>query len=390
MSGRATRARHARARRTVLVSPETVPSGPAIAGLLAIFSVGTSTLAWLVDPRFAIPVFVAPVMLTALRFGARAGTTAGLLACGLAWLAGSEGGDVVAAAIVLPLIGVTTGLLASARADQRSHEVARERAIVERERALARERAELVQLISHELRTPLTVIRGSIETLRSRPEHVSPDYHDLLDAARRSTTRLEEMLQVILAAADELEQGADDRAVGALVSDELAPVGRDRRAPIRVDLAALTRDAAASIRPELVGRLELILPSDRSVVAVEPELWLTVRCLLDNAAKFAPADQPIEVRCEHEAGDVVLSVRDRGPGMPPGFGEAAFQPFTQGDTSLVRQHPGMGMGLYTARRLAQRLGGDLELASGEDGVTATVRLPQHGRMTASSSPPSVG
>ncbi len=390
MSVRATGARHTRVRRTVLVSLESLPAVPTVVGLAALFGAGTSALAWWVDPRFAVPAFVVPVVLAALRFGARTGTVAGLFAGGLAWLAGSSVGDAVGVVLALALVGAVTGMLASARAEERSQEAARERAIAERERELARERAELVQLVSHELRTPLTVIRGSIETLRSRPEHVSADYHDLLDAARRSTRRLEEMLHVILAAADDLEHGTDDRAVGAPVTDERARDDGDRRGPTRVDLGALTRDAAASIRPELVGRLELILPSDRSVVAVEPELWLTVRCLLDNAAKFAPPDQPIEVRCEHEAGDVVLSVRDHGPGMPPGFGDAAFQPFTQGDTSLVRQHPGMGMGLYTARRLAQRLGGDLELASGEDGVTATVRLPRDGHVSTSSSPTAVG
>jgi signal transduction histidine kinase len=70
--------------------------------------------------------------------------------------------------------------------------------------ARARERTDLVQLVSHELRTPLTVIRGSVDTLLVR-HPMRSDQRDLLEATARATVRLEEMLDVVLAAADRFD-----------------------------------------------------------------------------------------------------------------------------------------------------------------------------------------
>jgi signal transduction histidine kinase len=165
------------------------------------------------------------------------------------------------------------------------------------------------------------------------------------------------MVDVVLAAADELD--IDDTNLTDVPVDDLI------------------QHAAVSIRSELVDRLLLDVPAKASVVTVEPYLWLTVRCLLDNALKFSPDGEPIEVTFRRDGDDARLSLHDHGPGFPPGFEQVAFDPFTQADTSVRREFPGLGMGLYTARRLARRLGGDIEVTSrAGQGVTATVVLPQ--------------
>ncbi len=230
--------------------------------------------------------------------------------------------------------------------------------VAERERALVAQRAALVQIISHELRTPLTVLRGSVETLIERDTLADPGSRELVLAMERAVLRLQDLVEVSLAAADELDDGLDCRQ--------------------DVDVAALVEHAVGSLGPRLRRRLQIDIPAGASVVTVEPQLWLTLRCLLDNADKFSPEDGVVRVRFLETDQAVIISVEDDGPGLPDGFGEEAFEPFVQADATERRSHPGLGMGLYTARRLARRLGGDVVLQSRDagHGSLAQVRLPR--------------
>lgn len=287
---------------------------------------------------------------------------------------------------VLALLGLAALLLLRRRARTR------ERELLAREQALVLERSSLVQLISHELRTPLTVIRGGVETLRGGASSLAADQQRLLDATWRSTVRLESMVHVVLRAAESIDTTVEqlaptDDAAGVLhavaSTDEVLQAGWPQRdedldevAIVDVALGPLIRRAAESIRADLPARLRWDLPGDAHLFTIEPYLWVTVRCLLDNAAKFSPPDAPIEVSCSRDDGRITLRLTDHGPGVPDGYERLAFEPFTQADVSLQRSHAGIGMGLYTARRLARRLGGDVDLRSPADGgVVATIVLP---------------
>lgn len=328
------------------------------------------------DAVLVLPVLVVPVVLAGVRFRTRAAVVVAVAAGVIGGSAATaldaqlDSATVLAMAATLLVVAVGVGAVAAPRVD----ELARAKELSERERELARQRAALVQVVSHELRTPLTVIRGGLDTLSTRPGAVASEFEDLLRATVRSTTRLEELLGVVLAAADELGDGSSRE-----VRPERAVTDIDARPPLEareVELWPVVRDAAASVQADLPQRLRYRGTSDASIVTVEPELWLTLRCLLDNAVKFGPVDEAIDVSFDRSHGEVVISVRDRGPGLPEGFEKEAFAPFTPGDTSLVRPHAGLGMGLYTARRLARRLGGDVAVASRADGLVASVRLPQ--------------
>ncbi len=62
-------------------------------------------------------------------------------------------------------------------------------------------------------------------------------------------------------------------------------------------------------------------------------------------------------------GDIVVTVRDTGVGIPPSHRETIFEMFRQGDGSFTRQHGGVGLGLYIVRRLLQAIGGEVRLES---------------------------
>jgi signal transduction histidine kinase len=241
-------------------------------------------------------------VLAGLRLGLLAGAATGFVA-GL--LAGPLSGHLVAS-VWLPragafvLIGAVVGLVSSAR----SEAWRREREVAERESALVAQRASLVQLVSHEFRTPLTIIRGSLETLAGRKDAIAPAFRELVVATERSVDRLQEMADVVLATADELDTGSTPRT--------------------RVQVRDLVVHAARSLDHELPDRVVLDVPEHSAVVTVEP--------------------------------------------------------FTQADPSERRSHQGLGLGLYTARRLARRLGGDVTVRANVDGhgTTATIVIPDGG------------
>lgn len=281
---------------------------------------------------------------------------------------------------------VAAGLLAGVRrmlvAERAARELDATRLTV-REQRLADDRAALVQLVSHELRTPLTVIRGGVETLQgSAAAELDGGHQRLLHATWRATLRLESMVHVVLAAAEAVDEreGADaDRSrLERLVrsgwpTDDLVD---DPDPQVEVALEPLLARVAGSLAEDLPERLRVEGARDLQLVTVEPYLWVTLRCLLDNASKFSPPGAPIEVRAVQADGRVRVDLVDHGPGLPEGYERLAFEPFTQADASLQRSHTGIGMGLYTARRLARRLGGDVLIGRGVDGGTvATLVLP---------------
>ncbi|MCC5946991.1 MAG: HAMP domain-containing histidine kinase [Nitriliruptoraceae bacterium] len=305
-------------------------------------------------------------------------------------LAAPGAGPSTSVALAKVGIAVVGGLLVGAGAAQcigGARQRRRERQLAARERSLGDDRAALVQLVSHELRTPLTVIRGGVEILnRSEAGTLDPAHHRLLDATWRATLRLESMVHVVLAAAEasgsEVPPGTTDGDLQQLMRRRLDAdaVTADDASLVEIAVPALIEQVAGSLRADLEERLEVDLPADCRIVTVEPYLWVALRCLLDNAAKFSPPDSPIEVACHRDGGHLELSLTDHGPGLPSGYERLAFEPFTQADASLRRSHAGIGMGLYTARRLARQLGGDVLVGTASHGGTiATIRLPDTDR-----------
>ncbi|WP_435209156.1 ATP-binding protein [Micromonospora sp. bgisy143] len=201
---------------------------------------------------------------------------------------------------------------------------------------LLRQEREQVADLSHRLRTPLTALRLEAESLRD------PD-----DAAR------------IAAAADGLE-----RAVTGLIQQ-----ARWRHAPapgtVASDAAAIVADRVAfwSVLAEDTGRavhLDLA-PGPLTVGVAADDLSAAVDALLGNVFAHTPDGTPFTVRLVSDAGEVLLTVADEGPGMPPGAVQRGAS--AAGST---------GLGLDIARRAAQAGGGRLELRSGPKGGAQVV------------------
>lgn len=224
----------------------------------------------------------------------------------------------------------------------------------------ARERPtelELVSTVAHELQTPLAAVRGAVGALRRR----GPD----LDEETR-----DRLLGVIDDAAAQL---------GRLVDDLLA-AGRleRRRLPVEVtecDAAAAADAVVTAARahlPEGVS-LRLTTPGDLPPVAADPaRLRQVLANLVDNALKHSPRGGEVEVRLREAHGRLRIAVADEGPGIPPAKQERIFERFYRGS----ERAPGMGLGLYLARELAQAMEGTITVESEPGrGATFTVELP---------------
>lgn len=119
---------------------------------------------------------------------------------------------------------------------------------------------------------------------------------------------------------------------------------------------------------------ELDVPSGACpAVGCRDDLARVVETLLGNARRYAPGS-PVAVRVRTEDERVVVTVADRGPGIPAGEREVIFRRGVRGSTSAGT--PGSGLGLYSARRLLEGQGGTLTLEhAAARGATFVATLP---------------
>jgi two-component system sensor histidine kinase MprB len=227
------------------------------------------------------------------------------------------------------------------------------------QRSLAAQR-QLVSDASHELRTPLTSLRINSELLAAEPGLPEAERQEILD---RVVAQVAELSQLV-AGVTELARG-DDRPGEDMAQGEEPAAG-----PGDVDFAEVVAAALAGARrdwPRTVFTADL---QPCLVRGHAERLKTAVRNLLDNAAKFGPPGGPVEVRLD--AGE--LTVRDHGPGIPPGDLPRVFDRFYRATTA--RGVPGSGLGLSIVRQVAAGYGGTVHAESAAGGGTLLrFRLP---------------
>jgi signal transduction histidine kinase len=99
--------------------------------------------------------------------------------------------------------------------------------------------------------------------------------------------------------------------------------------------------------------------------------------IVENAVKYSPDGGTIRVLLQEDADTISVHVSDEGLGIPPEEQARVFDKFHRLDPSMTRGSPGTGLGLYIARELTRRMGGDVTVRSAFSvGSTFTVRLPR--------------
>lgn len=210
---------------------------------------------------------------------------------------------------------------------------------------------------AHELRTPLAVIATQAHLLAESPREARTQARARLQACVERASHLVQQL-LRLARADAAGRGATGR----------------------VDLMDLARDVLAMLADQAAAQgTELSLEGpEHAPMRGDAQLMRSLLAnLVDNALRYGGAGGAVEVALAGRAGQWVLSVADRGPGLPPQDHEKAFERFWRSASST--DLPGTGLGLAIVRQVAQSLGGAAVLRSREGGgCLAVVAWPSDG------------
>jgi len=219
----------------------------------------------------------------------------------------------------------------------------------------------LLDSVSHELRTPLVTITGALSMLDEDAERLDGDSRrSLVASAREEAERL-------------------NRIVANLLSMSRLQAGAMHLVRQNTDVEDLVGSALEALGQRASGRLiETQVPAGLPMVGVDFVLVVQVLVnLLDNALKYAPADQPITISADRVKGFVRIHVADRGPGIPPADLERVFEKFYRVERSGAVH--GTGLGLSICRGIVEAHGGRIWAEAGRtDGATLTFTLPVEG------------
>lgn len=216
------------------------------------------------------------------------------------------------------------------------------------------ERTAVLHAIAHDLRTPLAAI-ATATTALGEPQVNDEDRLGLTSVVGTETGRLERMLDDLLDLS-RIEAGA--------VNPE----------PDWCDLNETIARAAEQVRARHGDfGMRVDLPADLPPVSADAaQLQRVFTNLIDNAARFSPSDQPVEVRGVSANGRITIRVIDHGRGIPPADHSHIFQPFVRGRGAQT----GSGLGLAICRGFVEANGGRITLQSrGRDGAAFAVSFP---------------
>ncbi|MBW3619918.1 MAG: GAF domain-containing sensor histidine kinase [Actinobacteria bacterium] len=219
-------------------------------------------------------------------------------------------------------------------------------------RATELERSEFTASIAHELRTPLTTIRGFIETMLVREDVLTPaDRHHMLEVSRRNAVDLTHRIAALL---EHSKLEGDHVRVDPRVQ------------PLRPVVATALDNCSGLLTRH---RLVVDVPDGLLVDVDEVALDHILANLVSNGVKYAPAGSDLTVRAApHDTGEVVVSVEDRGIGIPAADVPHVFDRFYRGGDQGRRS--GTGLGLAIVKGYVELSGGRIWIDSVEGEGTA--------------------
>ena len=220
--------------------------------------------------------------------------------------------------------------------------------------AMEQERTQALAALAHDLKTPLSIVSGSAELLEE--DALSPAQRERVDAILRSAGRIRdymEQLRALTAAGGPAEVGGRATAELSALAEGWAAAGRGLCAPRGL-------------------RFSLDCPASRPCTLFRSELDRAVLNLLDNAAKHGGSGKRIDTAIARDEDQVVITIRDYGPGIPAEELPHVKYKFYKG-SSKAR---GSGIGLAVCDEIITRHEGTLDIDNAEGGgCIVTIHLP---------------
>lgn len=249
----------------------------------------------------------------------------------------------------------------AAVAELREREAGALRQQIDQSMRLEQLKTDFLKLASHELRGPLGVVRGYISmmedgTLAPVGEQVGP------------------VLPLLRAKLDEMNRLINEMLETARLDDSALELQMDR-----LDLRDVVHEAVRSLEPLAGERHRLVTETPGVPVEVcgdRSRLTMIVTNLVHNAIKYSPDGGQVRVSCARAGDRAEVAVTDEGVGVAPDDLDRLFTRFGRITTPETTQIAGTGLGLYLARDLARRHGGEVGVVSQPGvGSTFTLTLP---------------
>ncbi len=222
-------------------------------------------------------------------------------------------------------------------------------------------RTEFVTNVTHELKTPLTSIRGFVETLRNGALNDAGAAAKFLMIIDIEAERLNNLINDILYLS-EIETGVKD---GNIAMHLLKPIVEE----VASMLGNQAEKRNIGIYTEIEDMLQLTANRDRI-----KQLLIN---LIDNAVKYNIDGGSVIVKAWRDEGNVLISVKDTGIGIPEEYQERIFERFYRVDKGRSRSMGGTGLGLSIVKHIVNLYNGDIHVKSQSGkGTEFTVRLPE--------------
>jgi two-component system phosphate regulon sensor histidine kinase PhoR len=230
-------------------------------------------------------------------------------------------------------------------------------------RRLESVRRDFVANVSHELKTPITTIKGFVETLVDGAAEDPSARDRFLEIMSRQVDRMHAIIEDLLSLS-RLEDGGEK---GGLVfeSSRLLPVLKEsvEICEARAGKKGITVDVQCS--EDIVADINT------------PLLEQALVNLIDNAIKYGPDQSRVDVTAAVEGHDVVIHVRDSGPGIPERHIDRIFERFYRVDKGRSRELGGTGLGLAIVKHICITHMGNVSVDSHPGVETVfTVRIPR--------------
>jgi len=214
---------------------------------------------------------------------------------------------------------------------------------ITRQHELQEQLEDVLRAVSHDLRNPLAVVQGQAQLLLRALDKagVTGPERKSADAILTSAQRMNRMIQDLVDAA---------RQEAGLLKLERRPVD------LREALLSLIERLATTFDTQ---RIRVVAPDDLPrVLADADRLERILTNLLSNALKYSPPGSEVTITLERRGGEVVTSIRDRGPGIAPDELPHLFERYYRGPAARAAPE-GLGLGLYITRMLVEAHGGHI-------------------------------
>ncbi|MHB0938697.1 MAG: sensor histidine kinase [Armatimonadota bacterium] len=215
-------------------------------------------------------------------------------------------------------------------------------ALLERER----ERDAYIHIVSHDLRAPLTIAIGHAELMTETLEETGQD-GELRDGLQAMSLAMRQM----------------NLMIRDLVDSARSEAGQLQLTRQPTNLHRFTADLLRRAQTALaVDRIRNDIPVDLPLVSADQDrLERILMNLLSNALKYSPPDTPVTLSAQATGDEVMVSVTDQGPGIPPEDQAHLFQQFYR--AKGTRKTEGIGLGLFITRLLVEAHGGRIRVES---------------------------